>query len=324
MVTVAREAGADAIKFQIYDTDRLFSSADVTDTYKVLVDRETGRMETLSESAKVSFRHAELSRPEWKAVKEHADREGIAFFATVCHEDDVDFLMEAGVEVFKIASGDVNHLDFISYVARTGKVVMLDTGTSTIGDIEEAVDAIRKVGNERIVIHHCPSGYPARLESINLRVITTLNQMFDYPVAFSDHSPGWEMDIAAVALGAHMVEKTISRDRMIRAPEHVMSVDFAQARPMVLALRELEVALGSSRRIMTAKEEDEKVWKRRSAFAKRSLRPGETFLWDDADFRRPGEGIPPNLAPLLVGRALRRAVDAGQMLSWDDFSAEVK
>src|SRR2546421_256884 len=121
---------------------------------------------------------------------------------------------------FKIASADLNHRPLLRKAARTGLNIQLDTGNGTLGEVESAIDIVRREGNENIVIHHCPSGYPARLESINLRVITTLQQMFPYPVAYSDHTPGWDMDIAAVTLGAPLGGKTITLDRGARAVQH--------------------------------------------------------------------------------------------------------
>ena len=318
LVTAARDAGADAIKFQIYDSERLLSP-ELMDTYDVLIDKETDERETVTEPARNSFGRHELTWDQWAALKRHADSLGITFFATVVFPGDVDFMADLGVDVFKIASGDVDHHPFIRYVARKGLPVMLDTGSSTIGEVEQAIDIIRSEGNEEIVVHHCPGGYPAHLDSINLRVINTLRQMLDYPIAFSDHSPGWDMDIAAVTLGVDMVEKTITSDRITRSAEHIMSVEVGETKAFVKSIRDLEVALGNPRRVMTDRERLSKLEKRRSIIAARDLAPGEVITEADIDYRRPGTAISPSLQDLVVGRTLVKQVAKDQALDWQDF-----
>lgn len=318
LIDVAHDAGADAIKFQVYSTERLISSMDIMDVYGVVSPNHPGGMETITEPLMNSLKRHELNWDQWALLKEHADSKGITFFATVVFPEEADMLADLGVHVFKISSGDVNHHPFIRYVARKGLPVMLDTGSSTIGDIEQAVDVIRGEGNEKIVIHHCPGGYPARLESVNLRVISTLKQMFSYPIAFSDHSPGWDMDIAAVALGAEMVEKTIATDRTYREPEHIMSVEVGEAKAFVQAIRDLELALGKPRREMTSEEWHSTEEKRRSIFPAGDMEPGKVLTENDLDYRRPGTGISPVLQDLVVGRKLVRHVTNDKMLQWED------
>lgn len=319
LIDAAHHAGADAIKFQVYSTERLISSREIMDVYGVMSPDNPDGMEIVTEPIMDSLKRHEMSWEQWAALKKHADSRGITFFTTVVFPNEVDMLASLGVHVFKISSGDVNHHPFIRYVARKGLPVMLDTGSSTIGEVEEAVEVIRSEGNEQVVIHHCPSGYPARLESINLRVITTLREMFDYPIAFSDHTPGWDMDIAAVALGAVMVEKTIASDRTFRDAEHIMSVEVEEAAAFVRAIRELEVALGKPRREMSDEERRSKMDKRRSIFPASDLDPGTVLTEQDLDYRRPGTGIPPGLQELVVGRVLARPVTKDSMLQWEDF-----
>src|SRR6266480_306324 len=212
LVKAAADAGADAIKFQILDPERLVADKKQLFSYEILTDRKTGARKEKSEPLYDILKRRSLSHLEWKELKGYSDSLGLAFFATVSFESEVDFLVELGCDSIKIASADVNHYPLIEYAARTGISLQLDTGNSTLGEIEAAVDRIVRAGNERIIIHHCPSGYPARRDGINLRVIQTLKAMFPYPAAFSDHTPGWDMDIAALCLGANMLEKTITLD----------------------------------------------------------------------------------------------------------------
>lgn len=318
LIKAAKESGANAIKFQVYDTERLISSPDVLDEYEILVDRETGKRKKKVEPMIESLRRHELSYQECNRLKEYADSLEITFFATVDFPEDADFLCDLGVHAFKISSGDVNHYPFLRHVANKNIPVIIDTGSSTLGEVEKAVDIIRAQGNNQIIINHCPSGYPARLESINLRTLTTLKQMFDYPIAFSDHSPGWDMDIAAVALGVDMIEKTITTDRTFPEPEHIMSVEVHEAKKMVEAIRDLEIALGNTRPIWSEAEKGETLQKRRSIFSKKDLHPGDILSYESIDFRRPGTGILSSYTDLVLGRKITRYVAAGTMLKWDD------
>jgi sialic acid synthase SpsE len=318
LTALAKEAGADAVKFQIVDPDRLVADRKMPFSYEVLAARKTGKMETVSEPLYDILMRRTLEREEWKELKKHCDGLGLAFFATVTFEDEVQLLQELKCDSIKIASGDVNHEPLLRLAARTGMCLQLDTGNSTLGEIEDAVDVIREEGNDNIIIHHCPSGYPARLEGINLNILRTLRQMFPYPVAFSDHTPGWEMDIAAVALGANLVEKTITEDRTTRSVEHIFSLEPQDMKAFVQAMRDLQVALGQPRRIMHAEEKKKRLNVRRSVHLKDAAKAG-TRLGDAAVmFRRPGTGIPPDQFESLKAMKLRRDLPAGHRLGLSD------
>lgn len=318
LVDLAAQNGADAVKFQIIDPDRLVADRKQMFSYEVLVDRATGVTETVEEPLYDILCRRALSHDEWRDVKAHADARGLAFFATVGFDDEIELLEGLGCDSIKIASGDVNHFPLLRKVARTGMAVQLDTGNSSLGEIEEAVDVIRAEGNDRIIIHQCPSGYPAHLQSINLRVLTTLKQMFGLPVAFSDHTPGWEIDIAAVALGANLIEKTITYDRTTRSVEHVMSIEPEQMGAFVTSIRDVETALGSPRRVMSAPERVKRDAVRRSIFLARDVRAGQEICTDDLEFRRPGTGLPPGQAENVVGKRASRDLAAGAMLLMGD------
>ena len=321
LVTLAAEAGADAVKFQMLDPDRLVADRGQLFSYDVLVDRDSGAAETVTEPLYDILCRRALSRVEWRALKRHSDTLGLAFFMTTGFEDEVEFLAELECDSVKIASADVNHLPLIRRAARTGVCLQLDTGNSTIGEIEAAVDVIRAEGNDDIIIHHCPSGYPARLESINLNVIPTLKRMFPYPIAYSDHTPGWEMDVAAVALGANLVEKTITEDRTIRSVEHIMSLEPREMAAFVRIVRDVETAMGAPRRIMSPAEREKRLANRRSIHVRQNLPAGHALREADFEYRRPGFGIPPSQADFLVGKRLKTAKRAGERLDWADIGA---
>lgn len=293
LVKLAAEAGADAIKFQIFKPENLVADRSLMYTYQVLADRRTGATEEVTEPLYDIFVRRHLADGEWRELKAYADRLGLAFFATIGDEDGLALVAELDCHSIKIASADVNHLPFIRAVARTGKCVQLDTGNATFGEIETAVDLIRAEGNHDIVIHNCPTGYPARLDSINLRMIPALKQTFGCAAAYSDHTPGWEMDIAAVALGANVIEKTITEDRCTRSVEHIMSLEPAEMRGLVRAVRELETAMGSPRRVLSVEELAKRRSIRRSVYLDAPVAAGATLASAQVKFKRPGFGLSP-------------------------------
>lgn len=320
LVYMAGAAGADAVKFQIFDPDRLVADKKFPFSYEILVNRETGEMRTITEPLYDILARRYLNPEEWKKVKAVTDELNLAFFATVGFEDDIALLQEMECDSIKIASSDVNHYSLIRQAAKTGMCIQLDTGSSTLGEIEKAVDVVLAEGNDKIIIHQCPSGYPARLESIHLHMIRTLKMMFPFPVAFSDHTPGWDMDIAALAVGANMLEKTITKDRTTPSVEHVFSLENGQLTNFIRAVRDVETALGQPRRVLSKMELERRNKLRRSMFAKRDLRAGEALAEQDIEFRRPGDGLQPDFLDGVLGKRLSADVAAGHMFVWQDFA----
>ena len=318
LVKHAASAGADAVKFQIFDPDRLVSDKRQMFSYGVLANRETGQVDTIEEPLYEILLRRYLSNNEWKDIKSYADELGLAFFATVGFDEDIRLLEEINCHSIKIASADVNHFPLLRRVAKTGMCVQIDTGMASIGEIEAAVDIIRSEGNENIIIHQCPSGYPARLESINLNVIPTLKRMFPYPIAFSDHTPGVDMDIAAVALGANLVEKTITEDRMTRSVEHVFSLEPQDMKNFVQTIREIEIGIGSSRRILHEDEKKRRDENRRSVFIVEEAEEGTRFGDCVVEFRRPGFGITPDRYEELLDSYLKRDLAPGHRVELSD------
>lgn len=318
LVKLAAEAGADAIKFQILDPDRLVADKAQMFKFDILVNKETGETKTVEEPLYNLLKSRSLSADEWKKVKRSADDEGIAFFATIGFEDEIELLKEIGCDSIKIASADVNHIPLLRLAAQTNMVIQLDTGNASLGEIEQAVDVIRAEGNEKIIIHQCPSGYPARLESIQLSMIKTLKTMFPFPAAFSDHTPGWDMDIAAVVIGANLVEKTITLDRMTPSVEHVMSIEPSQMTEFISAIRDVETAIGDGRRVLSKDQKEKRNAIRRSLFLKTDAKAGSKLESCDIEFRRPGYGIGPENIDDLLTKILTRDAKAGEMLEWSD------
>jgi N,N'-diacetyllegionaminate synthase len=322
LARLAAAAGANAVKYQVIDPDRLVADRKQLFSYEVLVDRASGRTETVSEPLYDILARRSMSHADWRKLKQYCDQLKLAFFATASFPDEVDLLASIGCPSVKIASADINHYPLITYAARKLPSIQIDTGNASIGEVEAAVDVIRRTGCDNVVIHHCPSGYPARLESINLRIIGTLKAMFGLPVAYSDHSPGWDMDIAAIALGANMVEKTITHDRTTRSVEHMFSLEPDGMTAFVRAVRELETALGGSRKHLSEAELKNRMAIRRSAHLRHAVKRGQPLLMEAIEFRRPGHGIAPDRIDDYLDLTFVRDLPAGQMLRPQDLSGK--
>ena len=310
MVELAAEAGVDAIKFQTVFARNMMSSQDVQFEFGTTAGPR-------QESLYRLLQNRELPLEQWRALKRRADEVGVVFFSTPDCEATIDFLAEIGAPAIKIAGGDMNNYPLIRHAARTKLPVLLDT-RGTLGELERAVETCVAAGNERIVIIHCPSGYPSAIASIRLRAIELYRRVFPYPVGFSDHSPGWDMDVAAVALGADFIEKTITFDTATPGPEHIMSLVPAQFGPFVAIMREVEQALGDPHVQLLDDVGRQKMNRgRRSVVLTRDGRAGEVVTADMITFKRPGFGIPPELAPLVIGRRLTTDVERDAPLRWD-------
>ena len=185
---------------------------------------------------------------------------------------------------------------------------------SSLEEIRNAIKLIESTGNKSIIIHHCPSGYPARLEGINLNIIKTLKNEFSYPVAFSDHSPGYEMDIVALAFGVNLLEKTITLDRTTKSVEHIFSLEDNEINEFIKLIRDLEIAFGKFDRILHDEEKIKRDSVRRSAHLTKDVKKGEKLSTSNFDFKRPGFGISPNDIKNYIGKKFNRDLPIGHIL----------
>ena len=320
LIRHAANAKADAVKFQMTDPDRLVADPHVSFTYSILIDRETGATKEVEEPLYDILKRRALTTDEWRKLKQYSDSLGLAFFATAGFPEQIDFLVELGCHSIKIASADVNHKPLLRQAAATGTCLQIDTGNANLGEIEAAVDLIVGEGNDNIIIHHCPSGYPARLEGINLNIISTLKQMFPYPIAFSDHSPGSDMDVAAIALGVDLVEKTLTEDRTTPSIEHIMSIEPQEAKAFVKLMHDIQKAMGKSRRVLHDAELKRRSNIRRSAFLASPAAMGTPLSNLSIDFRRPGHGIGPDVFETLFECVTIRDLCAGHCLRMSDLT----
>ena len=321
LVREAAKSGANAIKFQIFDADKLIEDKDQLFRYTYLANRLTGELREIEEPLYNILKRRQLSEIEWTEVKREADRYNLAFFATVAFEEDIELMRAIQAHSIKIASADINHYPLLRMAAATGMNIQIDTGNSSIDEISESVRVLEEAGCTSIIIHQCPSGYPARLPSINLRMIKSLRERFPrYPIAYSDHTPDADMDIAAVALGVNMVEKTVTFDKTTKSVEHVFSLEPHEMSGFVERIRDVEIALGDEFRRVDGQQLEARRKLRRGAYLRKSVSAGDDLTEDLFNFKRPCSGLPIDELDscIRLGAKFKRSLDTGYCLKEGD------
>ncbi len=305
MVHAAKAAGADAVKFQNYRTEDFLSDHALTYTY-----RSEGR--DVTESQFAMFKRCELSDADLARLKRACDAAGVLFFSTPTGNDGVDAVVRAGGAYLKNGSDCLGHLPLIRHMARTGIPTILSTGMATTDEVALAVDAFRGAGGTDLVLLACTSAYPTPPEAVNLRRMPELARRFGCAVGFSDHTAGWEAAVAAVCLGACMIEKHFTTDRTLPGPDQWFSSDPAEFAELARRVREVETMLGSPEIAPAAAELVSREIFRLSCVAARDLPAGHVIAEADVAFRRPATGLPPAQVGRLVGGALREAIRRGE------------
>ncbi len=310
LVEAAAEAGADAVKFQTFKADRLATrGAPKADYQRDTTDAAESQWEML--------RRLELSPEAHRDLMVWCQKQGILFLSSLFDEESADFLADLGVTLFKIPSGEITNLPLLAHVARKGKPMIVSTGMSYLSEVEAAVRAIEDACNRQIVLLHCVSRYPADPADANLRAMEAMAQAFHLPVGYSDHTLGLEVPLAAVALGARVIEKHLTLDRSLPGPDHRISLSTEEFRALTQAIRKVEQALGDGRKRPMACEVDVREAARRSIVAVCDIPAGATIEARMLALRRPGTGLPPHLLPQLINRTARRRIEAGEVLGWD-------
>jgi len=311
LVDVAVQAGADAVKFQTFKAKNVVSKTAPKAGYQ----EETT---DLAESQYEMLKKLELTEQDFSELMDYCKQRDILFISTPHDQESIDTLEELGVSVFKVGSGDITNLPYLRYMAREGKPIILSTGMSTLGEVEEAVNTIFSEGNQDLILLHCVSNYPAAVEDCNLRAMRTLETAFDLPVGFSDHTLGIEVSIAAVAMGAKVIEKHFTLDKEIPGPDHKASLEPGELSAMVHGIRKIEKALGNGIKKPAKRETNTIAVSRKSIVAKINITEGEVITADHLTIKRPGTGIKPGYFDSIVGKKARRDIEADTVLSWKD------
>lgn len=306
LVDTAAEAGADAVKFQAFRAESHYSRHTPGFTY--LDGRNTYDL----------IKSLELDRSWQEKLKTHAEERGICFFSSPCDVDAVTELRGLGVGAYKLASFDLPDTDLIGLMADTGKPVILSTGMADWQDIQRGIDACRARGNSQVALLQCTSLYPAPAHLSNLKAMDVMRRVFDTVVGYSDHTLGEHMALAAVALGAEMIEKHFTLSNDGDGPDHRFAMEPSPFRDMVARLRDVEVGLGDGAKAGPREEESEMFEKgRRSLHARVAIFAGTTITADMLTVKRPGLGISPGLRDVVVGRVARRDIDEDHWITWD-------
>jgi len=309
IIKAAKEAGADAIKLQTYTPDTI--TIDCNNEYFQIKQGTLWDGQLLYELYKKAY-----TPWEWQPkLKEIAESEGLICFSSVFDKTAVDFLEEINVPAYKIASFEITDIPLIKYVASKGKPIIMSTGIATLSDIEEAVNACKRMGNDQIALLKCTSAYPAPLDEINLKTIPNLADTFKMVVGLSDHTLGISVPIASVALGVCIIEKHLTLDRSLGGPDAAFSLEPAEFKAMVKAIREVEKALGEVSYELTEKTKKSRELSR-SLFVVKDIKAGEVFTEENIRSIRPGYGLPPKYLKDILGRKAKRDISKGIPFCW--------
>lgn len=309
LIASASAAGADLVKFQSFVTSKNIAAHAPKAQYQNL-STDPG------ESQFEMVRKLELTRDDHVALIRECNKYNIGFFSTAFDTESFDMLIELGLDQIKIPSGEITNLPFLRHIARSGKRVILSTGMATLGDIESTIDVLEQAGTPRssITVLHCTTEYPTPMEEVNLRAMQSIQVAFGVAVGYSDHTQGIEVATAAVAMGATVIEKHFTLDRNLPGPDHQASLEPAELKAMVTAIRNIEVALGDGIKRLTPSEKRNKPIARKSLVASQAIQAGHVFTAQNVTTKRPGTGISPMRWDEVIGHVASRNFAADELL----------
>lgn len=313
IIDEAVACGCDAVKFQSWTPDSIVSREeyDRNQTYNDSPKKHFGSLREMVEKYYLTTeQHYEL--------KEYCRGKDVDFCSTPFTNAETDLLEQLDVPFYKIASMDVNNLEFLRYISAKGKPVVLSTGMSSLGEIERAINVMTKAGNDNIVLLHCISIYPPLYEDIHLNNIPMLRQTFGYPVGFSDHTIGYSIPLASVALGSCLIEKHFTLDKEMPGWDHEISANPEEMRVICSESKNIIKSLGSFKRMVSNAEEEKKKKFRRSAVSRIDMPVGHTIAESEIDFKRPGTGIAPDQVEFIIGRTTKVAINEGDLIQWSN------
>lgn len=313
MVDKAYEAGADYIKFQTFQPQKLVSKyAGKAEYQKRNTNSEESQLEMLKKLA--------LTQENFRELQEYCRQVGIGFVSTPFDMESIDFLESLDMDFWKIPSGEITNLPYLIKIARTGRPIVMSTGMCCMEEIQEALTWLNKNGAGEITLLHCNTQYPTPMEDVNLNVLKSLRQQFHLPVGYSDHTEGIEVTIAAAALGAVVLEKHFTLDKNMEGPDHKASLEPEELKAMVTAVHRIEKSLGSCEKRVTPSESANRTAARKSIVAKGKIRKGEQFGEDNLTVKRPGNGISPMKWFEILGKTATRDYLEDEMISEEELS----
>jgi N,N'-diacetyllegionaminate synthase len=309
LIDVAAEAGADVVKFQTFSADRLVTRTAKKANYQTLnTDSQESQHEML--------RGLELSTEMHRELIAHCGSRNIGFFSTGFDVESINLLVSLDQDRFKIPSGEITNLPYLRHIGQLGKTVIISTGMATLGEVEAAIDVIEQAGTPRanITVLHCTTEYPTPMAEVNLRAMQRIHAAFGVAVGYSDHTSGIEVAIAAVAMGASVIEKHFTLNRNLPGPDHKASLEPEELKAMVAAIRNIEIALGDGIKRPTPSEAKNKQIARKSLVANSAIKAGEAFSAENITAKRPSTGISPMRWDEVIGRTSPRDFAADEFI----------
>ena len=308
LIDIASDSGADAVKFQVYSAETLYSRKTPQLSYLKELDASKSTYEIIREN--------ELPREWLEELAKYCQSKGIILLASTFDREAVDQLYEIGAPAYKWASFEIVDLPLLKYAASKGKPMLLSTGMCNLADIQEAIDTVYSTGNKDIILLHCTSLYPTQPNQVNLRMMNTMKNALHLPVGLSDHTLGIAIPIAAVARGACVIEKHFTLSRKLKGPDHPFALEPEELKQMVSAIREVEESLGSPIKKMIP-EEAQKAFRRRSIIARVDIAKGTKLTEDMLIIKRPGYGIQPKFLDIIIGREAKRDIEKDDIITWE-------
>lgn len=307
LVDAAKEAGADCIKFQTFVSKNIVSkTAAKADYQKKQTDSEESQYDMLKK--------LELSFEDFEALNAYCKHNAIEFMSTAFDFDSIDFLERLGMDTWKVPSGEITNLPYLIKIAKLNKPVILSTGMSTMADIRSAIKALKDNGAGELTVLHCTTEYPTPFEDVNLTAMNTIRETFEVKVGYSDHTRGIEVPIAAVALGATVIEKHFTLDRTMEGPDHKASLEPNELRAMVESIRHIESALGTGLKQPVESEIKNIVAARKSIVAMKAIQKGDLFTEENLTVKRPGNGISPMQWFDVLGKPAPRDFEEDELI----------
>lgn len=297
LIDVAVEAGADLVKFQTFSADRQVTQSAKKAEYQKLTTN-------VHESQYAMLRRLELTESMHHELILYCSQKNIGFFSTGFDIESVNFLLSLNQDLFKVPSGEITNLPYLRHIGSLKKSVIVSTGMATLGDIENAIDVLEQAGTirEQITVLHCTTEYPAPMRVVNLKAMQTIHNAFGVTVGYSDHTQGIEVSLAAVAMGASVIEKHFTLDRDLPGPDHKSSLEPSELKAMVSAIRNIELAMGDGIKRLSIGERKNKLVARKSIVARCNIARGERFTGDNLAVKRPGTGISPMQWDKVLGK----------------------
>ncbi len=304
----AKEAGVDAIKFQTWQTEKILTRNVAKASYQ-------SENVPAEESQFDMIKKLELSYPQFEKINDHCKKIGIRFLSTPDEEDSLYFLLKLGMDIIKVGSGDINNIPYLRKIGKTELPVIISTGMSTLSDVERAIDTLGKAGCPQITLLHCTTNYPCSMNEVNLQAMQTLASAFKMVVGYSDHTMGIEVPIAAVAMGARVIEKHFTLDQNMEGPDHRASLEPAELKLMVKAIRNIELALGNGIKKPNASELKIEAVVKKKIVAAKPIQKGDIFSEENITVKRSEYGISAEHWDLVYGQYANSNYDTDQAIS---------